>query len=92
MYPLFLLLLRWELFGSLSLNSYKYTVHCEPCLIFVYVPAIADTLIHGGANINYQDKEGNSGLHLCVRHACEEVMDYLINKGADATLVSTLIT
>merc|ERR1711976_473266 len=46
---------------------------------------ILDTLLQGGACLNIQDEEGNSPLHLCIRHATEDVADYLLNRGADPT-------
>ncbi len=57
------------------------------CAIKCYQHQAALTLIDAGANINFQNKLGQTPLMLAAQQGMRTVYDHLVTKGADQTLV-----
>jgi ankyrin repeat protein len=43
---------------------------------------VAKVLMRAGANINHQNAEGRTPLHMCAENGGEELGQYLVSKGA----------
>ena len=53
------------------------------------VQALGDVekkLVKAGADLNVQDREGNTPLLICLRYSSEKVVRYLVKAGADITM------